>query len=378
MESSLYLPVKRFLEKLGFEVKGEVCGCDLVALDGGSPPAVVIGELKLTFTLDLVLQAVDRTAACDEVWLAVRASRRGRGREGDPRVKKLCRYLGFGLLAVFASGKVEVIVEPVPWRPRRDGKRRSRIVEEHRRRRGDPAAGGSTRQPIMTAYRQQALACAAALAAAPARPRDLKAGIPDAPKILLGNVYGWFVEGRARRVCADRRGPGGAGAVEGASSRRRRIRRSLARASQGQSGASSGPMRVLICGGGVIGASIAYFLSLPQVEAVVIERTGVACAASGKSGGFLALDWCDGTPLEALARRSFALQREPRRRDRRRLGLPPHRDLSVAGHGRAAPRPGARRCRSPRLVARDVRRRTPPRHARRRRPRSHPGAFTRR
>lgn len=33
--------------------------------------------------------------------------------------------------------------------------------------------GGSTRQPIMTAYRQQALACAAALSRAPARPRDL-------------------------------------------------------------------------------------------------------------------------------------------------------------------------------------------------------------
>jgi hypothetical protein len=45
----------------------------------------------------------------------------------------------------------------------------------------------------MTAYRQQALACAAALAMAPARPRDLKAKIPDAAKILLRNVYGWFV-----------------------------------------------------------------------------------------------------------------------------------------------------------------------------------------
>src|SRR5262245_14802323 len=66
-------------------------------------------------------------------------------------------------------------------------------------------------------------------------------------------------------------------------------------------------MRVLICGGGVIGASIAYFLSCRKVKATVIERTGLACAASGKSGGFLALDWCDGTPLEALARRSFAL-----------------------------------------------------------------------
>lgn len=66
-------------------------------------------------------------------------------------------------------------------------------------------------------------------------------------------------------------------------------------------------MRVLICGGGVIGASIAYFLSCRGVRSIVIERTGLACAASGKSGGFLARDWCDGTPLAPLARRSFAL-----------------------------------------------------------------------
>jgi len=193
LETSLYLPVKRFLEGLGFEVKGEVCGCDLVALNHGTPAAVIIGELKLSFTLDLVLQAIDRSAVCDEVWVAVRASARGGGRESDPRVKKLCRLLGIGLLAVFNSGTVEVLVEPVPWRPRRDAKRRSKIVDEHRRRKGDPASGGSTRLPIMTAYRQQALACAATLAQAPARPRDLKPTMPDAPKILLSNVYGWFV-----------------------------------------------------------------------------------------------------------------------------------------------------------------------------------------
>jgi hypothetical protein len=192
LEGSLYLPVKRFLEGLGFEVKGEVCGCDLVALQEGEPAAVVIGELKVSFNLDLVLQAVDRSVACDEVWLAVRASRRGRGRERDPRVRKLCRLLGFGLLGVSASGYVEVLVEPGPWRPRRDSKRRSKIVSEHRRRLGDPTSGGSTRRPIMTAYRQQALVCAAALSEAPRRPRDLKPAAPDAPKILLHNVYGWF------------------------------------------------------------------------------------------------------------------------------------------------------------------------------------------
>ncbi len=57
----------------------------------------------------------------------------------------------------------------------------------------------------------------------------------------------------------------------------------------------------------MIGASIAYFLSERSVEAVVVERTGVANGASGKSGGFLALDWCDGSVLAPLARRSFEL-----------------------------------------------------------------------
>ena len=66
-------------------------------------------------------------------------------------------------------------------------------------------------------------------------------------------------------------------------------------------------MRVIICGGGVIGASTACFLSRRGAKPIVVERTGVACAASGKSGGFFALEWCDGTPLQELARRSFAL-----------------------------------------------------------------------
>ena len=194
METSLYAPVKRFLEGLGFEAKGEICGCDIVALDQGVPAAVVIAELKLTFTLELVLQAIDRTALCDEVWLAIGASRKGRGKEGDPRVKKLCRFLGLGLLVVFSSGRVEVVVEPVEWRPRANAKRRSRIVVEHRRRQGDPTAGGSTRRPIMTAYRQRALTCAAVLAKAPSRPRDVKTAVPEAPAILQRNVYGWFVK----------------------------------------------------------------------------------------------------------------------------------------------------------------------------------------
>ena len=192
METALYLPVKRFLENLGFTVKGEIGGCDLVALSGGDPPIVVIGELKLTFNLELILQAVDRAAAADEVWLAAKMSVRGKGRESDARYRNLCRRLGFGMLAVTSAGTVEVIVKPPTASPRRDPKKRSRLIREHERRRGDPAPGGSTRAPIMTAYRQQALACASALSGGPRRVRDLKPEMPDAAKILLHNVYGWF------------------------------------------------------------------------------------------------------------------------------------------------------------------------------------------
>jgi hypothetical protein len=193
LETSLYAPVKKFLERLGFVVKGEIGGCDLVALNGDSPPVVVVCELKLQFNLELVLQGVDRLAASDEVWLAARMSVRGKGRESDARFRSLCRRLGIGLLGVTTNGDVEILVSPVVPMPRRDPKRRSRLVDEHKRRQGDPVTGGGSRKPIMTAYRQEALACAAALAAAPQRPRDLRPGLPNAYKILRRNVYGWFI-----------------------------------------------------------------------------------------------------------------------------------------------------------------------------------------
>src|SRR5215813_1677840 len=70
------------------------------------------------------------------------------------------------------------------------------------------------------------------------------------------------------------------------------------------------PRHVIVCGAGVVGASVAYFLARRGVAVTIVERTGVACAASGKSGGFLALDWCDGSPLGPLARASFKLHAE--------------------------------------------------------------------
>ena len=52
-EAALYLPVKAFLERQGYVVRGEVRGCDLVARRGDEE--LVIVGLKLRFTLSLLL-----------------------------------------------------------------------------------------------------------------------------------------------------------------------------------------------------------------------------------------------------------------------------------------------------------------------------------
>ena len=196
-ETTLYPAVKAFLQAQGFVVKGEIAGCDIVAVRPGEPPVLVVCELKLGLSLELLLQCVDRLGAADAVWLAVPKTRRGRDR--DRRAVKLCRLLGFGLLTVTSGGMVEVLADPEPYRPRRDGKRRARLLREHGNRRGDPMLGGSVGREVMTAYRQRALDCAEALRAGEATTRILAAVAPDAPVIMLRNVYGWFE--RVRRGC---------------------------------------------------------------------------------------------------------------------------------------------------------------------------------
>ncbi|KAL7141445.1 hypothetical protein ABFS83_08G053300 [Erythranthe nasuta] len=73
--------------------------------------------------------------------------------------------------------------------------------------------------------------------------------------------------------------------------------------------AQNQPKRVVVCGGGVIGVCTAYFLSKRGAAVTLVEQSSIACAASGKAGGFLALDWCDDGPVSSLARASFNLHR---------------------------------------------------------------------
>lgn len=186
--------MKAFLEAQGYEVKGEVTGCDVVATRGAEPPVIV--ELKLAFNLALLLQGVDRLTMTDRVYLAV-ARPRGRGARRAPvyrrDVRALCRRLGLGLMTV--DSRVEVLLDPVPYRPRPRAPRLTRLLGEHARRVGDPNLGGVTRTPLVTAYRQEALRCALLIrTTGTAKLRVLRETglVPNAPKILQQDVYGWF------------------------------------------------------------------------------------------------------------------------------------------------------------------------------------------
>lgn len=187
LESDLYPPVKALLEGQGYHVKGEVGRCDVVAVRGDEPPVVV--ELKKAFSLGLLLQGVDRLSLTDSVYLAV-----GRIPRRDRDIAKLCRRLGLGLIVV-TGVRAEVVLDPGPYAPRKNKRQLHRLLGEHARRVGDPNRGGSsTRVPMITAYRQEAVRCAELLRHGPMRLADMRAGadVPNAAKILQRDYYGWF------------------------------------------------------------------------------------------------------------------------------------------------------------------------------------------
>lgn len=188
LESDLYAPVKALLEGQGYVVKGEVRGCDVVAVRGAEPPVVV--ELKRIFGLALVLQGVDRLALTDLVYLAV-----GQWPKQMKNVRRLCRRLGLGLIVV-SGEKADVVLDPVPYIPRKNKRKAGRMLGEHARRVGDPNVGGQAmRAPLMTAYRQQALRCAELLAVnGPMKLAAMRsmADVPNVASILQSDIYGWF------------------------------------------------------------------------------------------------------------------------------------------------------------------------------------------
>lgn len=189
-EADLYPALKAYLEGQGYEVKSEIGACDIMARRGDDP--VVVVEMKLSFSLALILQGVARQGMFDTVYLATPI-----GPKGWPARYKdiiaLCRRLGLGLLAV-KDGAVEAHLDPAPYAPRKNIARAARLLREFDRRVGDPNTGGTAGVKRMTHYRQDALRVAQALAGGPIGARALAkaCGVARACALARDNHYGWF------------------------------------------------------------------------------------------------------------------------------------------------------------------------------------------
>lgn len=192
-ETELYAPIKAFLEAEGYSVKAEIGPADIVALRDGHDPVIV--ELKTGFSLALFHQGIARLAISDQVYLAVPTGQGRRFAKALAENLSLARRLGLGVMTVrLSTGLVEVQCDPGPYAPRKSAPKRRALLAEFSRRRGDPNLGG-LRGKRVTAYRQDALACAQHLAGAGAcRGALVKSatGVVRATTIMRDNHYGWF------------------------------------------------------------------------------------------------------------------------------------------------------------------------------------------
>ena len=193
-ETELYDPIKAYLMAQGYEVKGEVGDADLVACRGAEPPVVV--ELKTGFSLSLFHQCIERQSVTDLVYLAVP---RGHGSRWSRSLKNntaLCKRLGLGVITVrLKDSFVEVHLDPATYRPRQISRHKARLLREFARRVGDPNRGGATRKGLVTAYRQDALRCAACLSRnGPTKGAVVakETAVAKATRIMADDHYGWF------------------------------------------------------------------------------------------------------------------------------------------------------------------------------------------
>ena len=198
-EVDLYKPIQTHFTREGYEVYGEVKDCDIVAVRGDE---LVIIELKLTLSVDLLIQAAKRQRLTDKVYIAIpKPKYRKNSRQWTDKCH-LIRRLELGLILVSVSGrgaKAEITLDPTPFNLRKSiGQskvKRKALLKEIEGRSADFNVGGSSRTKIMTAYKESCIQIGCYLAKlGPLSPKALiQLGSGDkTPSILTKNYYGWF------------------------------------------------------------------------------------------------------------------------------------------------------------------------------------------
>ena len=193
-ETDLYAPIRAFLEEEGYQVQAEVKHCDIAAVKDGQ---LVVVELKKTFSLKLVYQALERQSLTEQVFVAIPRPKKGQREKPWKDMLRLLKRLELGLLTVALDSPlqtVDVVLEPsdsLAWKNR---KKREQVQAEMENRQMDVNVGGMTRRKIITAFREKSIRLACILeregqiSTAALRER----GMEDCVGVLSRNFDKWF------------------------------------------------------------------------------------------------------------------------------------------------------------------------------------------
>ncbi|WP_442598839.1 DUF2161 domain-containing phosphodiesterase [Neobacillus sp. D3-1R] len=198
-ETDLYKPIRNYFTKQGFNVYGEVQHCDMAVIKDNE---LILIELKLNLTVDLLIQATKRQRLTDLVYVAIPKPKYSLRSKKWRDILHLMRRLELGLIIVQflkSSTKMDVVVSPAPF----DGtksrqlnkKKRVQLLKEIEGRNGDYNVGGSNKTKIMTAYKESCIHIATLLARhGPLSPKLLRQrGTGEKTlSILNKNYYGWY------------------------------------------------------------------------------------------------------------------------------------------------------------------------------------------
>lgn len=192
-ETQMYAPIKELFTSLGYEVRSEVEGCDVVAVKSDE---IIVIEMKKAFNMTLLYQAMDRKSLTPKVYVAIPRAK-GLRSKNYYLMLKILRGLGIGLIFVAVRGycHADIILEPTDEGVRKNYRRLKQVKNEIDQRSMDRNVGGSTRKKIITAYREASvlalchMECYETLKTSDIKKRGY---IDKVRNALNSNVFGWF------------------------------------------------------------------------------------------------------------------------------------------------------------------------------------------
>ena len=105
-ESDLYAPVCEYFESVGYTVQAEVKNCDLVAVKDSE---TIIAELKTSFCLKLVYQALERQSVSDLVYVVIPRPKKGAKSTEWRNMLKLMKKLDIGIITVAMDSELKTV-----------------------------------------------------------------------------------------------------------------------------------------------------------------------------------------------------------------------------------------------------------------------------